>query len=179
MLRVIGVDPDLHHTGWALVEPGRVVSCGVIRIAGRFRGAEAAVQMCRVLGVELRPRREEASSAVVEGQQVYSRSQSRADPKNLLHLATVSGAVIATLRTPTYLPTPRQWKGSVPKAIHQGRVLSELEGPWEFTRPANRRNGVIVTKYPLGIWQGSKAPTATDWKHVVDAIGLAVWGLNQ
>lgn len=74
-------------------------------------------------------------------------------------------------KTRVFLPLPSQWKGSVPKEIHQARVLRKVgiepKKGAGYCYPADPK---VLKRW--GFPKGS-------WKHLSDAIGLALWGLEQ
>jgi hypothetical protein len=60
----------------------------------------------------------------------------------------------------TALVAPRTWKGNIPKAIHNERVLGALTAAERATLP--------------------KRPRAKDFDHnMIDAVGIALWQLRK
>ena len=116
---------------------------------------------------------------VVEGQEIYRNSH--APPSNILSLATVAGFWAGSMLAASgvddwslLIPRPAEWKGQVPKAIHQARIAASLGWPYE------KRAGYVAPDVPksaglvvVGGFNGS------DWKHAMDAVGLAVWGSTR
>jgi len=183
-LIAIGIDPDLHNTGIAVVDADSILAVGVAKISAKLKGDEAVVEMCEELArfFDFHPAfNHHAKIGVVEGQQLY-RGKTK-NPDSILRLAQVAGAAVgAVIRDFDYLqrmffPRPVNWKGSVPKFIHQARTLmgfgiaSERVGrdpKTMWARPAHLPLADCVLLTPV---------TKGQWKHVVDAIGLARWGL--
>lgn len=169
---VLGIDPDLHSTalaGWDMKK--RVVTfVGVIRVSEKLKGREAAVAMCQ----ELAKYPLDDDVVVIEGQEIRYTARKGADPQDIVNLAVVAGGAASQAKGRVLMPSPSQWKGSIPKAVHQARVLGKLGWPSEtvgrstraYTRPTGGFEGVL----------GAKDLGKEDWKHVVDAIGLAMWG---
>lgn len=62
---------------------------------------------------------------VCEVPQVYP--QSKADPNDMIPLALLAGSLVGFFGSPfVKLPKPREWKGQVPKKIHNARTLAAL-----------------------------------------------------
>lgn len=81
------------------------------------------------------------------------------DPQDLITLAVNAGQWIQVLRAPDVRRVfPSQWKGNVPKAIHNERVLAKLT-PAELA---------VIPKLP-----------ATKLHNVIDAIGLGLFALGR
>ena len=176
--RVLGIDPDTRGTGWAIVEDGKVVQCGVLDItelySKKVKGREAAVCMAGTL-VKFCAGLPPMTLAVIEGQQVYR--SGKADANNLLLLALVSGAAAGACvwkAAATVVPRPKDWKGQQPKGVNQARSLNRLHWVFEFDGPDKPVKNV---EFPEGVLMGQ--PKASHLKEVVDAIGLALWGYDQ
>jgi len=175
----VGIDPDLHNLGFALVDAeGHVLKVNVVRVPKSFKGEEAVAEM-----ISEAPRNldfwvpEEVCrrgfTAAIEGQQIYY-GKSQVRPDSLLLLAQVAGAAACAMRicgaSTIILPRPRKWKGEVPKPIHQARILSRLGWAYKKTQGYS-----YPTDPPKHL--GSLRPE--EWKHVVDAIGLALWARDR
>jgi hypothetical protein len=169
----LGVDPDLHDTGLAIVDKdGKVVWVGCCSIlSAAFKGKDAVIQMAKALDDALANYK--MLHVIVEGQTINFK-QTR-NPGDILNLAHVTGIAVGILVTRGWcsmqIPTPREWKGQVPKRIHHERILDSLG--WKY----KARSGYCVPISPpvdMGVpLRGSQ------WKHVVDAIGLARWGWKE
>ena len=75
----------------------------------------------------------------------------------------------------------REWKGDIPKCVHQARVLKKrgMEYETRGSKGAGRDSRYTVPTSGFdNIRTGGKLG-AGDWKHAVDAIGLADWGLAK
>ena len=176
---VLGIDPDLHTTaiaGYCTLRK-QVTLLSVVRVPPTFKDRSAAIKMCR----EVEGMLFDETRVVVEGQSVRYTSKKGANPQDIVHLAMVAGACIQRAEQDgaqeILCPLPSEWKGTVPKHIHQARILSELGWPYEtigrstkaYARPASGFEGVF----------GAETLNKGDWKHVVDAIGLAMWGAKK
>lgn len=184
----LGVDPDLHNTGLALADHERVYAVRIVTVPGKLKGERAVVEMCKqvrfaipqLLSEHYQERNgAEVAGGVVEGQQRYVGKGGT--PDVLINLACVAGAAIAQLADhvgpeATHRPLPRQWKGDVPKAIHQARLCSRLG--WSYEKRADYVvPHVLHAKAPVPF--GVELLKDAAWKHVMDAIGLARWGSCQ
>jgi len=180
---VLGIDPDLHNTAAAIVGTSGVYDVKVFSIEKKYKGeravAEITIQLVNDLSQWLWKITHSItiSAVVVEGQKIYS--YTKADHTAIIHLAQVAGVALGAayggVRSPStklYLPAPSDWKGSVPKHIHQARVLKKMGIPFEVT---NGKEPYCVPVSAPALHVGRKS----NWKHAVDAIGLAVWGVEK
>lgn len=106
---------------------------------------------------------------VIEGQLIYPSSKEQ--PNDLLKLARIAGAAagVCSMLYPDkkiIIPKPYEWKGTVPKPVHQARLFHKLGWGYKKTRGY---------AYPLKPAVG-KYLNQSEWKHVADAIGLMQWG---
>lgn len=175
-MRVLGIDPDLHHAGVALVDDGKklvAVRCPVV--SSNFRGAEAAVEMARSMELVLTDLFQtygKPDTAIIEGQDSYLGSKVK--PLDLLHLALSAGVAIGIVRAcwsgpRIECPKPVTWKGTVPKHIHQKRILRSLGIAYV---PGETPTRILKLPEVDGMAEIKKSHLI----HVIDAMGLAVWG---
>ena len=81
--------------------------------------------------------------------QVYGGRQGKGDPNDLIAMAYVAGCLThAGVRTAEkHCVLPREWKGQVPKDIHNKRVMSKLNPDEvaiiEAIKPASKRHNAI------------------------------------
>lgn len=175
MIYGLGVDPDTHHLAWSIVgiEYDRVnpkpllIDFGTFEVERKKTGPEAECEMIRTMtrGIKMEDQTQqllkEIKIVTVESQQVYVGKAFRAN--DLVRLAHVGGAaaqlfVLLCPQADLKMPLPRDWKGEVPKDIHQSRILRKL-----LDSPAKAK---IDT---LGVRRS----------HVIDSIGLAFWGVSM
>lgn len=168
---VLGIDPDTKNTGWALATSDRVLRVGTIK---------SKEQMLRSTAVFLDALFSELGSkgidlVVVEGQWIYPHSPVR--PNDILLLGQTGGGILgqAIALCPgirTMFPKPEEWKGQRPKKIHQASVYGHY-GIQHSPAPGY--------SYPSGCAKAAAIKGASrlnrgDWKHVGDAVGLALYG---
>jgi hypothetical protein len=126
MKSILAVDPGLNACGWAARIGERPIVPGTIRpktFTIRDRVNEIIRQLPRMPG----GRRWDI--LVVEKPQVYEGRKSKGDPNDLVNLALVVGAVMATIPAGIFLdPLPNAWKGAVPKHIHHRRIRRRVPG---------------------------------------------------
>ncbi len=187
----LGIDPDLHSIGLALVTPERVLAVGVVRIPMKYKG-DAAVQRMTLACAKAIPEwlctlqgHPEFSPAaldvvVVEGQELYL--VKAGNPDSILRLGQVAGAAFCVAQAAcnpraAFIPRPKVWKGSVPKDIHQKRTLSRYG--WKYKSMGKGKEAwacpTSLGAYPL---LTTVQMPQSSWKHVVDAIGLGRWGFQ-
>lgn len=129
---VTAIDPGA-CTGWAVFVDRVLYACGAERDA-------SAVPV----GGDL---------VVIERPQIYRASKSKGDPNDLITLALLAGryqerALVAGARVELVLPAA--WKGSVPKAVHNKRVLASLT-PQERALVPDDHNAIDAAG--LGKWR--------------------------
>lgn len=144
---VIGIDPG-KTTGWAMFCQGKLIDAHAVK-DGRI------IWPARDNGLP-------GTIVVIEIPRVYPFG-GKGDPNDLIDLAVLAGEYYGHYRRAgfeTVLVPPRTWKGSVPKPIHNERVLAQLT-------PAER------DLLP-------RRPRAKDFDHnMIDAIGLGLWQLGK
>ena len=146
---VIGIDPG-KHTGWAHFQDGLLVSAASI--------TETEMLIAPPLTI-IGP-----AIVIIEVPRVYPRG-GKGDPNDLIDLAVLAGTIQGwyVSRAPgiaTRLVAPRTWKGTVPKPIHNERVLAALT-------PAER---ALLPK----------RPRAKTFDHnMLDAVGLGLFQLKR
>jgi hypothetical protein len=129
---LIGIDPGVQRSAWAkLDDTGALIACGM----GAWRNLLF----------------DSDYFAVIEVPQIYR--QMKGDPNDLIDLAVVVGQLSAYFEK-YMLVRPAQWKGQVPKPVHQARILSKL------------------TVRERALVDGSKGLK----KDIIDAVGIAKWG---
>jgi hypothetical protein len=97
---------------------------------------------------------------VIEWPQIYVRARSKGDPNDLLLVAGVAAGVVASVRAGcVFMPKPADWKGQVPKEIHNARAMKRLS-------PAE---AALVA--PAG--------PASKLNNAIDAVGLGLWALGR
>ena len=95
--------------------------------------------------------------AIVEAPRIYPNSPVRAnDQMDLSLMAGAFAAVTGSYKcVTTKLVTPREWKGTVKKEVHNERILKKMPSLLPF-----------LEGYPK-----------TKQEHIIDAAGLALYGL--
>lgn len=161
-----GLDPDLHNTGWAIVDSNgpSLLDCGVVKIPNKFKRREAAVEMAMALAQCEFPA---FARVVIEGQECYL-GKGKAKPQDLIHLAHVSGAATTLFvgSSCVQILLPKEISG-VPKHIRQARAFKKLG--IEYKKHSTKSSEWCVpTGLEFDVTQGQ-------WKHVADAIAIALF----
>ncbi len=175
----IGIDPDLTNTAVAYLVGDKITKVDIIKAKGKKKESQV-LEMMRALCAHIR---HTGFTPLIENWVLAVEAQVIAayhtkNPMSILHLGQVAAAAL-TVYHRTYVedspnglslfPRPTEWKGSVPKEIHQARICKKLK--WKYTK----RSGYCV---PEGIGVPELA-RSSDWKHGLDAVGLALWAREQ
>lgn len=123
---LVSVDPGLRELGLARFEGERLVCAELVRNpVRRDRGPAAWAAMAGAVGKVLQAR---PDVLVLELPQVYLGSRAPGvDPADLLELTGVLGAIVGSVGAKRALGyRPREWKGQVPKRVHQERLMGIL-----------------------------------------------------
>jgi len=128
---LLAFDPSLHATGWAKFHNGAYNCSGVLKVPKEYKGAEAVFRMWD-LWRQFEPRLPGGdwpmySIVVAEIQESRQRNE-RASANSLLLLNGVCfGFLAMPYSIEKYAFTPKQWKGTTPKSIHNKRVQNALD----------------------------------------------------
>lgn len=188
---VIGVDPDLHTTALAVVyadqQGDRLMRVGTLRVPRSVTQDRAVVESCRQISVlfhqwidaEIQRCTAKRIAVFVEGQQIYTMGRT-GNPNDIAKLAQVAGAAAVVAWASCYphepslsMPAPHRWKGTVPKDIHQARICA-----WLGFKHSRVRKHIILPEIPYRV-DGAESLNQGDWFHVLDAVGIACWGLRE
>lgn len=187
MLYSIGIDPDLHSTACAVLDQDRrVLYLGVARGSASNKGLDAILEQARqsvdvingaVPDTVLREAFEIPASIIasIESPRYYHGSR-KSNPQDLIHLAHVSGIFLAHLDrwgVKCSLVTPKDWKAEKEKAVSQASSYREMG--WSYT--VAKGEGYCVPE--LGPAYDRFNIRKGEWKHVGDAVGLALHGLRM
>jgi hypothetical protein len=177
---VLGIDPDLHTTGWAAYDSNlrKVIAVGCLKVPRKLTGfdaIEATMVKCRSEcwgGI--------VNVLVVEGQELYLGNTK--NTRSILDLALCAGALMGTTYTGSgdiLCPKPAEWKGQVPKYIHHKRILDGLGVASYRVGVTKSTFAILPEKDSLHLLPDGDRLKNGDWKHVTDAIGLAIWGAEK
>ncbi len=186
-----GIDPDLHTTGVAFVEDynglePRLTYAACIKAKGKTEH-DAVIAMARALRdhfLEAEHLPPKCNGFAVEAQEMYL-SKTK-NPRSIMLLANAAGCAIQELVSQypgvyARFPPPALWKGQVPKHVKQSRAFTKLRIPYEIKGNVTTGSAYCVPdldhhKYS-SVKQGKLNPG--DWKHVGDAVGLALWARHE
>ena len=157
--RIFAVDPGTRLSAWAVFEEDGKGQIGLVRSVAETL-PERVAEMAGALYIEAV--KYKATEIVVEMPRVYRTGRQKGDPNDIVDLAFAAGGVSVILSaienlTHSVTPTPREWKGTIPKKIHHARLRAQ------------------VPEVIQAIDQIPKSLQHNVW----DAIGLALWALGK
>jgi hypothetical protein len=176
MSLVLGFDPDFHNSGLAVVEfdrrftTPRLTHAAVIKVPKALKGDAAVAAMIDAL-----PECPAVlNRAIIEGQENYrGKSKGRATPDVLIRLAHIAGAARREYgKDGEVIVAPKTWKGGTKKTIHQARICARMGWDCQAMSGWVKPIGLPESVLRLGI-------KGKQWSHVLDAIGLALYGIEQ
>jgi len=123
---MICIDGSLHSTGVAIFEDGKLETSFTIKVSSKYKGFDAIEQMVGEFFYLDRIRTVFYDTCVFEIQE--RRQGDRATIKNIMNLHACCVAVALSVSADKYIPLlPREWKGSVPKKIHNARIAAKYK----------------------------------------------------
>ena len=162
---VVAIDPGVRALGWARADGGRIVSCGVSRVASAHALEDVArahvTQIRRDAGLEPAPRT--PLSAVVESMR-WRPNDASSQPNDLLDVQTV-GVLTAAMLVEGVAPRllrAQAWKRNLPKAIMHARLEAVL---------SDAEREVVVSAL-------ARAPKSNA-KEILDACGISVYASGR
>jgi Holliday junction resolvasome RuvABC endonuclease subunit len=152
---IIGIDPG-RNTGIAVLKNGEPVQLSVVTLKSKNlneMSAELSYNLEKVIDANIRG----ISLGVIEMPVIYSRMQNPGNPNDILKVGFLVG-VASAFFTWSILPTPRDWKGSMPKNINHKRTLT--------------RAGLKALDLLHCIPKSKQ-------EHAIDALGIAFWAWEK
>lgn len=119
-------DPGIRVAGLAIFVDKKLTWAGIVRNSEQTeRGPYAWIRMADAVNEQLQDI--SADRIVVEVPQVYRQSSWKGDPADLIELAGVNGAVVASVMAGSHRGyLPREWKKQVRKDVMLRRIMSRL-----------------------------------------------------
>lgn len=204
---ILGGDPDLHGTPLVLIEAfankrPKVLQVEQAYVPKNILGRRAVAASSFAIYEALRRLKYTPELAVIESQQIYTKGPYKTpNPDDILLIAHITGIVVGFcgLQIPKeniLLPQPKEWKSQIPKGPQQGRSYaimgwtSKMHGKVTHAKlKADSVEKVRDTSWSSaeGVMDGltdvqhpaTLGVEGSDWKHVGDALGLALWGAKQ
>lgn len=174
----IGIDPGLRCTGWAELSETELVLMAIEHDEGSMENRAQVMQGIMQIRLDFALESGRPVVLAVEWQQERGQND-RAPADDIINLCGFAGIAAGTVMTraslvyDVYLPRPVDWKGSVPKHLHQNRIVAQagLERVTEALQghqcPVPRDLGNFTRPF------SGKA------KEPIDALGLAMWAQNR
>lgn len=158
----VGCDPDTRNMAYAVLDSKcKVLDAYVIKSKGDpFEMASNIEEQYRpVYGDHI---------FCIEGQQIYAKKN--VNPANILKLAQFTG--LALQKASQYAESaeivlPKTWKGTIVKHVHQSRIINQMG-----LTPEVHGSGASAYAVPA---EGLLGLKVTELKHVIDAVGIAMW----
>lgn len=128
-MNILAFDCSLHATGWALFLFGELNNYGVLKVPAKYKGVNAFIQMAEMITFEYYDKfKAHLSLNVVTEYQKHRGPGERAKPNDLMLLQSICLFPIGLFcgYSSRYWYTPSQWKGSIPKKIHNERVKKKF-----------------------------------------------------
>jgi len=149
MTTLLSIDPGVKTVAWALFRKGYLVDVQL----SRAKSLEEQIG-----GLQLP---EAVAKVVIEVPQVYASSPRAED---LIRLAMVAGACLKEAgryghEIEALLVKPHAWKGTVPKDIHNKRVLKRLD---------RQERSLVEDVNPKSLRHNA-----------IDAVGIGLWALGR
>lgn len=182
----IGCDPDVHSIGFAAVnEHYKPVFLGCCKSMGatdtdaiEMLVGEQRTWLKDYSGLKAL---ENVMAIAVEAQDHYLGSTP--NPKSISLLAAAAGATLQLLHgcwpaASLRFVKPVIWKKQIPKVIHHARIYKRVG--WEYKKSANKKRSdqycwPIIPPFQRDILGLETVKNKGDWKHVGDALGIALW----
>lgn len=160
----LGIDPDTRNQAFAAMNLD-----GVIETAWVFKSKNSSEFEQAKAHLENKPL--DHFFAIIEGQQIY-RDDKKSNPADLLKLSRSSGMAALWCAAQQnclgmHVALPREWKGTAAKHAKQAQILMAL-GQTPIVKGKGNHRYCIPADDFLGL-------NMTEYKHVIDAIGMAMW----
>lgn len=177
-LNTLGIDPDLHATAvswvsWAPHTGDQVYQVEIAAVPKDIYGQACTWHVAMALELLDFPC-SDIDLVLVEGQSM--RGNKTPNPQNIIDLAQTAGAAIghfSLLGIPAAVAPVDQWKGQLPKHVHQARDCADLG--WDYLMAGGKDPYVVPVDLPP-VLQTKKS---SDWKHLMDSVGIGLWGLRK
>ncbi len=154
---IVSIDPGTKCAGYAVFAESDTESKPVMIRCGVFRGDDWIDTANHT--PEFSELDKENLKLIIEDPRIYPVTNVR--PNDLMKLANSVGAIVAKVNAKfTKLVTPSRWKKSIPKTIHQKRILRCLS-------PEEKQ-----------ILDNCLCPKSLQ-HNVVDAIGIGLWHVGR
>lgn len=161
---LLAIDPSIRSCGIAIFERNLLVYADVLRSMAVIQPMTSIQEICKLaqeaweknVGVSYSP-----EILVIERPEIYRAS--KGNPNDLMPICIMLGMMWERFGPKaTMFPLPKEWKGQVPKEVHNTRILNKLDKRETMTVKDN------LMRVP-----------ATLQHNAVDAIGLGLFALNR
>lgn len=173
---VIGVDPDKDTPAFASVMIEEDLSIKVVGVALSGKGLGISRSLMEILSIYHAPYTEDR--CFIESPEAAYTKGKGVRVQDIVELARRAGEMASSLHAHGFAHqqyvTPAEWKGQVLKAISQARSCRRLG--WNFKQ--------WKAYCQVLDFQGQKPPAGGEAlltpnaKHILDAIGIALWGAD-
>lgn len=165
-MNILGVDSDTKTVGMAYMENGELRECVILE--------KPHPQMVHA-SMELDWTPDYVVMEVPEVTAAWTRRG--VDANNLVTLARAAG-ITATLLSAwfggqTLFVLPKDWKGQQSKAKHHVKIAARHGFVFEAHDKGVK---ILETSVPAYRYPSAGRVKASDWSHLIDAVGIAEWG---
>ncbi len=157
---ILTIDAGVTCCGWATWKHSKLFACGLSRtqkttIEERARDHEFEFRKIDRL--------------VIEKPEVYQQRFWKGDPRDLIDLAMIVGAIIKEAPPEVLIQTvfPKQWKGQVPREVEGNRTRKKLDS-----------TELALTKKPEVYGRPTTAPPSLI-HNMFSAIGIGLWVVGR
>lgn len=186
----IGADPDIHNQSLVVIdELCNIVGIYFVRERMKRKGQKGreSTRLMSTNGLQRLFSEIDLVGTVaamaVEGQNVTYTAKQGANPQNIVDLAGVAGGIMSLgsalhPNAEVYFPAPSDWKGTIPKKVHQCRTLGKFDLKYEM-KGGKKPYPVPIQGTITRLYRGPDKINAGDWEDITDSLGLAYYARDR
>lgn len=184
---IIGIDPDLHCVSMAAIDlDQKILLLQSIKIHKDLKGYGTLEYFMNAFNRTAPQALEYTPTVVIEGQNIIQSRNTKIRKQDIVILANMAGAIYGAwgaIGAKPHIVLPFDWKGSVKKEVHQRRTCLNLGWKYNnhpgYVSPIIPKDWEVISNIYIKGENKEKLPNQGDWKHIMDSIGLALWGMKN